>query len=188
MRQAVLGELAPRAPGPVAPAWMRAARETGIDLEHAVERAQVDRDDAGVPRARDRVDAADHARAAADRHDRDVVLAAPVEHRAQLVLRGREGDAVGRVRELAAQPAHDVEVGAALGVRGARPRVVRERRLEPRRRQLDVLERDRQLGLALAEAEVLGEARRGRAQLVGSGLLVLVAPAPVLATTLAHGR
>ena len=38
-RQAVLAELLPRAAGPVAPAWIRAERETGVDLEHAVERA-----------------------------------------------------------------------------------------------------------------------------------------------------
>ena len=66
-------------------------------------------------------------------------------------------------------------------MRGARPRVARVRRLEPRRRQLDLGERDRRLGLRLAEAEVLGDAGGGRAQLSGR-LLVLEAPAPVLAS------
>ena len=96
----------------------RGARD-GVDLEHPVERAQVDRDDAKVGGAGPGVDPADHARGAADRHDRDVVLGAPVEDGPQLLLAGGRGDAVGRVREVAAQPAHDVEVRAALRVRRA---------------------------------------------------------------------
>ena len=100
-RQPVLAELGLEPGTGRARLDARRARD-GIDLEHAVERAQVDRDHARVPGARNRVDAADHARAAAERHHRHVALAAPVEHRAQLVLRGRERDAVGRVRELAA--------------------------------------------------------------------------------------
>ena len=80
MRQAVLGELGLEAGAGRARLDARRARDR-VDLEHAVEPAQVHGDDAGVAGPRDRVDAADDARAAAERHHGDVVLAAPVEHR-----------------------------------------------------------------------------------------------------------
>ena len=90
-----------------------------VDLEHAVERAQVDATAPRVPGAEPRVDPADHARArrrsgttATSRSSRT----SPARRAAP--PRARRGDAVGRVRELAAQPAHDVEVGAPVRVRG----------------------------------------------------------------------
>ena len=115
----------------------RGARDA-VDLEHAIQPPQVDRDDARVPRAQAAVDAADHARAAAERHDRDVALAAPVEHRAQLLLRApgwrrRRAGAGTRPRS----PRTTSMYERPARVRGARPRVARVRRLQPRRRQLD---------------------------------------------------
>ena len=153
-----------------------------VDLEHAVQRAQAQRDGAGV-RAGPRVDAADDARAAAGRDHGEVRAGRPLQHRAQLVLVARRRDRVGRVREAAAEPAHDVEVRAPVRVQRARVRVLAERQpgreRDARGGQLDRLERHRLLRLRRAEAEVRGEPGGGRAQLVRGRPLVLVAPAPV---------
>jgi len=66
--------------------------------------------------------------------------------------------------------------GADLGQRGGR--------LEARARQLDRRQRDRLLDIPGAEPQVRADSlRRGR-DLGGRGLLVLVAPAPVLAPAL----
>jgi hypothetical protein len=54
----------------------------------------------------------------------------------------------------------------------------RRRRLEARRRQLDLARRDRLLGDVLAKPEVRAESPRRRAQVVTGWLLVLEAPAP----------
>ena len=110
----------------------RGARH-GIDLEHAVQRAQAQADRAGVA-AGPRVDPADDARPPAGRHHREVLVRGPGEHRAQLVLVARRGDRVGRMREAAAEAAHDVEVGAPVRVQRPRVRVLRERQA---RRQRD---------------------------------------------------
>ena len=100
----------------------RRARD-GIDLEHPVQRAQAQADRAGVA-AGPRVDPADDAGTATGGYDREVLLRGPGEHRAQLVLVARRGDRVGRMREAAAEAAHDVEVGATVRVQRPRVRVL----------------------------------------------------------------
>ena len=54
------------------------------------------------------------------------------------------------------------------------------RRLDPRRRQLDRLQRRRFLDLGGAKAELLADPRRRRLELFAGERLVLEAPAPVL--------
>ncbi len=96
---------------------------------------------------------------------------------------GRPGRAGSR---LAADPANDVAVGLAERVRD--PVVGRARedrrehlgRCQPRLRQLDRVERDRLLRHH-PEAEPRADLAGGALEVGGCGLLVLVAPAPVLA-------
>ena len=59
--------------GPWMPAWMRAARLVAVDLEHAIEAAQVEADDAGIEVADVRLDAADDRGAAAKGDDGELV-------------------------------------------------------------------------------------------------------------------
>src|SRR5437870_7538604 len=101
-------------------AGLDARRARGaIDLEHAVEAGEIQGDGAGVARADGRLYAAHDARAASVRDDRRVRSRAPLEHGRDLLFRLREGDQVGRVREVAAQRAHHVAEGLAVGVPGA---------------------------------------------------------------------
>jgi hypothetical protein len=154
---------------------------------------EVDRDRAVVAVADPRLDAADDARAAAEGDDRRVGDLAPLEHRPELVLVAWVGDRIRRMVEAPAERAHDVAVGLAVGVRGAlvgvRGADLGElgRRLEPRRRKLDVLQRNRLLGLGVAEAQHGRHRHGGRPDLVVGELLVLVSPAPVLAAALRGG-
>ena len=190
-RQPMLAELVlePRARRPGLDA--RGPRH-GIDLEHAVERAQVERDSTRVAVAHGRLDTANHARPAAVRDRGRARVRAPFEHGLALALVARERDHVRRVVEAAAEGAHDVAVGLAVGVRGALVQLGRAdlgergRRLEPRRRQLHVLERYRALDLGVAEAEVRADRGRGLEHMLVRRLLVLEAPAPELAS--ARGR
>ena len=69
--------------------------------------------------SRMRLDAAAHARSAAERRDRRVGAAGPVEHGRDLLLVARIGDDVGRVRVVAREAAREVGIGLAVGVRGA---------------------------------------------------------------------
>ena len=189
-RQAVLGELAPRGPGPVAPAWMRAARETGStsSTRSSARRSSATTPACGGPGIASMPPTTLVPPPTGTTRPRSRPRTSRARARSSASSRG-QATASGGCGNSPRKRAHDVEVGAALGVRAprGRRRVAGRRGLEPRRGQLDVLERDRQLGLALAEAEMRGEARRGGAQLVVRGLLVLEAPAPVLAPTLATG-
>ncbi len=96
------------------------------------------------------------------------------------------GDDVRRVFELAAKRADDVGVGAAVGVQRAVVVVGGADWLQcrgwaqARGAQLDIGERNRALGLGRAEAEVGDDSGCRGAQLAGRGLLVLIAPPPVL--------
>ena len=189
-RQPVLGPAAPRARGPLAPAPMRAARETGSTSST---RSSAPRSSATAPskRARDaRLDAADHAGAAAVGDDRDARRPPPTPARAstsRLVARAR--DEVGGVLVAPAQRAHHVEVGLAqacaarasaspaekiAGAPAARPRAARAAR-RPRAAT----------GCSSSSASkpsAGAKARRRRARLlVGDRPLVREAPAPAVA-------
>ena len=118
-----------------------------VDLEHPVERPQVDRDRAGVGLGlQPRLDPAHHAGAAAEGDRRRSGLLAPGQHPLQLRLAGRVGHHVRGMVEAASKRPHQVPVGAAVGVQGALVGVAaadgreRRRRLEAGRRQLQVLQ------------------------------------------------
>src|SRR5262249_19050573 len=105
-----------------------------IDLEHAVEVLQIDRDRAAVRVVAGRLAAAAPAGRAAVRHGGDVLGRAPFEEREDLRLVTRERDDVGRIRVLAAKSAHHVTEGFAVGVRGTVECRGRAAGDEPRRR------------------------------------------------------
>ena len=158
-----------------------------INLQDAVEAAEVDRDGAAVGIPHPRLDAADDAGAAAVGDRRQPVFGAPAEHGLELGLGPGARDQVGRVLELAAEPTHDIAIGLAERARDAVVAVVAQhagqcaRHLDPRRAQLDVLERDGLLDALNLEAEALVDRLGGVLQSSAVGLLVLPAPAPVLA-------
>ena len=84
----------------------------------------------------------------------------------ELALIARAHDEVGRMLEAPAKAAHDVHVGLAQSVRGARVGVRstegRQLRgnLDPRRRERELLERERLLDLAELVAEVAAQTGR----------------------------
>ena len=98
-----------------------------VHLEHPVHRAEVHRDRA-VPRApAGPLHAADDARPAAERHDGEPLALAPREHRRDLRLVAREGDHVGRAREVAAEGAREIR-GSSCRACASRGRAARPRR------------------------------------------------------------
>jgi UDP-N-acetylglucosamine:LPS N-acetylglucosamine transferase len=159
-----------------------------VDAQHAVHRAEIERDDP-VEACRDlALHAAGDARPAAVGDDRDVRRARPFEHGLDVALAARARDDVRREVEAPVEAAHDVGIGLAPGVRGARVHVARADRAEPRRgrdprlRQPDVVERDGLAHLAVAgDPQVLLEPGGGGPQLRDRPRVVLVAPPPVLA-------
>ncbi len=161
-----------------------------IDVEHPIQSAEVDRDRRRLLHAR--LHSADDAGAAAvgdrGRVDRD----APFEHALEVGLVGRVGDHVGRVVEAAAQSPHQVAVGLAVGVGGARiglcaaDRRQRRRWLDPGRRELQVLQPRGVLDVHRLEAQMLASAAADPVEVVARDLLILVAPAPELAPPLEH--
>ncbi len=163
-----------------------------VDLEHPVEPCEIERHRARVAVAHARLDAADDARPSAVRDHRGAPLAAPLEHLGNFARVAGKRDDVGHVVEAAAEGAHDVPVRLAVGVGRAFVRVgradVRERagRGQPRRRQLDLLERNGLLDVSVTETEVGTNPVGRRAQLLRRGLLVLVPPPP-MATPAACG-
>ena len=78
-----------------------APRATGVDLNHAIEPAQVHRHPRASP---PRLDAPDHARPTPERDHRRPLGLRPAQHRLDLRLVARRGDQVRRVLELARNP------------------------------------------------------------------------------------
>src|SRR5436309_1902548 len=166
-------------------AGLDARRARGpIDLEHAVEPREVDRDRACPPVADRRLDPADDARAAAVRDGCRPAGGAPVEHGCDVGFGAGEGDDVGRVREVPAQRANDVAERLAVRVRGAIEWLARaeprERRRWPhaRGRQPQLLEPRRLGDRQLRQLEAGGEDLRDRPTLLWTGALALTTPAP----------
>ena len=168
---------------------MRAARETGSTSSTRSSARRLTRHDARVAGPRDRVDAADDARAAAERHHRDVVLAAPVEHAraarpprpgrrrrragagtrraARARRRGRSGPGRARARD------HGVAARSGVSSRGGASSTSSSATGGSGSRSPKPRWSARPAAAARSSSE--------------AGLLVLVAPAPVLATALGHG-
>ncbi len=138
-RQAVLGQLRLEA-GTGGAGADRCRQGDLVDLEQAIQGAQVDRDGAVVAGADIGRDAADDRGAAAEGDRGDAGARAPLEQPLEVLLVARLGDDVGGVLELAAEAADDVAVGlaervdgAVVGVAGA-DRGERVRGLDTRRR------------------------------------------------------
>ncbi len=101
------------------------AQRLGVDLEHLVKTAKVDGHHAVKAPGIDRgLDAAHHARPAAEGDHRGVGRQRPFQDRLDLGLVGGVRHDVGRMVELPAEGADDIAVGAAVGVEGARMIVV----------------------------------------------------------------
>ena len=189
-REPVLGELLlePRARSR-RPGCGRRARRGRPRARGRARRGERDR--AAVARARDRVDAADHARRrrrpgthatrSASHHSRTRSTSRLVARRGRRSRAGagrRRGSRARRRRR--SGPARSAR--AVVGVGGAQLGQVGRRDRAAAAGQLDVLERDGRPRLRRAEAEVRAQARaRPRASSAGAGLLVLEPPAPVLA-------
>jgi hypothetical protein len=98
------------------------------------------------------------------------------------------------VGEAAAKAFDDIDVGLAERVRGARVVVARAdlgqlgRGTHARFAQLHALERDWSLDIGDRQPQVPGGERRRLADRLLAGLLVLIAPAPVLEATFVHAR
>ena len=103
--------------GPVAPPWMRAAREI---VSTSSTLSMRDRSTDAVPRKRPpgaaMLGAADDARAAAERNERDRLLLAEAEERRDVLLFGGVEDPVGRGGEVAVEAADEIAIAAAVGV------------------------------------------------------------------------
>ena len=100
------------------PACTADGRRLVVELEHVGHAAHVERDHAAVLAAQRR-DAADDARAATERHDRERAARAQLEQRLQLLVPGGIDDCVGRALGLARAQAHEVGIALARGVQHA---------------------------------------------------------------------
>ena len=155
-------------------------REPDSGLEHGHARALVDREHALQPPEIERdqrteapalaLQAADDARAAAERHDRDALLGARAQHRRERVDVAGRDDRVRRGLAVPGPLGEQVEVGLAAAAQHARLAVVTqlgqrgqplaERRRQRGGRQRDVLERDRRRHALAGDAQ-LGAQQRG---------------------------
>ena len=165
---------------------MRRCPRDGVDLEHLVEASEVDRHCAAIAVPDPRLDPADHAGPASVRDRGDPLVGAPRQHLLHLGLVTGPGDEVWRVVDLAAEAADDVAVGLPEPVRDALVGVGGEevleggRWLDPRRPELDRLERHRLLDVIGTEPELLAYPRGGRLQAGAVGLPIGEPPTPVL--------
>ena len=120
--------------GPSVPACDPRGPRGTVDLQHPRQVAKVDADHAAIAVPDIGLDPADHAGAAAERDRRYAGVAAPVQHRDQLVLTAGERHEIRRMRVVPAQGPHQIAERPAVGVDGPVVRVRAEDRLEPRRR------------------------------------------------------
>ena len=158
-----------------------------VDFQHPLQVAKVDADRAGIAVTHIGLDPADHAGATAERDRRRAGLAAPVQHRHQLVLAAREGHEIGRVRVIPAEGPHQVTEGPAVRVGSpvvrvrAEDRPERRRRHQPRRGQVQLLHPGRLLHAHAVDPQARGENGPELLDLARREPLVLQAPAPELA-------
>jgi hypothetical protein len=190
--EAVLGELGLERGAGRAPLDAGRARDR-VDLEHAVERAQVDRDRAVVRRADIRGDSADDGGASTERDRGDALGDAPLEHALQIALLARARDEVRGMVEASAKAADHIGVGLAEGMARARVCIVRAERPQrggrddARRSQLNRGRLDRLLDLPVERHPEMRRQRAGAGAHVGKrGLLILETPAPVLVSARMH--
>ena len=185
-RQTVRGQLRLRL-GPEQPGLERGGQRRAVDVSDPVEAAQVQRD-GGREAVSERLHPADDARAAAEGHERHLLLRAGGQHGAQRVGRGWAGHRVGGARGVARAHAHEVGITAADRV--AHPRCAveaqpvakhgdqalarspRQRRL----RQAHLLQPHALIAVRGSHSELIPEqVRGGRGQL---DRVTVLAPAP----------
>ena len=153
-----------------------------VHLEHAVEMAHVEADRSLVSVADDRLDAADHRGAGAERHDRDLRPARPIEHGFDVGFGLGQRDKVRRVGEVAVKRADGLGVRLAVGVDETLVRLMREHAGERGgRRDARRLERDlgglRRRAQARLGAETLGGEAEEMPALAVAEALALISPA-----------
>ncbi len=158
-----------------------------IDFEQAIEMAQVDAYGAVVAVEAARLDASDDARSAAVGDGSDVFCRAPSQNGGHVFARARQGHQVGSHRKVTPQGADHVAKSLAVGVPGSFEGICGHdrrklwRRLDPRPRKVDLLDRGRiRLGRERT-AELGSQHRSGRSPLLAARAGPFVAPAPELA-------
>ncbi len=162
-----------------------------VDLEHAVEVREINGQH-GL-RVRGRVDAADHARAAAEGDRGDAVRAAPVEQIDDVELGLRGGDHVRRIGEVApVDHLRQIDRRAAVAVREARvvvgcaDRFQARGRVDARGAQGDLVFARHRGGVEAVDAEQVGPSAFEPFEFPGRERLVLEAPAVEAAAALGH--
>ncbi len=124
-----------------------------IDLHHAVQALEVDRDHAAVAGGHRGLHAAHHAGPAAERDHGRAGSGGPLQHGLDLLLTPGVGHDVRDVIEPAAKRSHDVAVGPAIGVQSPLVGVLSADliqpagRPQPGRRQAELGQANRLLGL-----------------------------------------
>ena len=163
-----------------------------VDLEHAPELAEIQRERAVVARPGVGCDAAHDRRASAVGDHRHPLARAPLEDALDVALVTGPGHEVRRELEIAVEAANEVRIGLPERMAGARVGVIcadrRERggSADARGRQRDPLDRHGLPDLAERQTHVLGESDGRRPDVIDIGLLVLIAPAPVLSPASVH--
>ena len=174
----------------MAPAWIRAASDSRVDLEHPVQPPQVERDDRPVPEPR--LDPADDAGAAAEGDHRRPLGLGPAQHRLDLRLVPWESDEIGRVLEFPPEPPHHVPV--RLSQRVAKP-ARSSRRVNRSPKLAGAFSRGSRSSTASSgtgssssppKPKPLPDPSSSLLQLFLGRRLVLVPPPPVLEPPLAH--
>ena len=168
----------------------RAAR--AVDLEQPVEPAQVEADRAGEALADRGLDAADHARAGAERDHRGSGLGGPLQHRTDVRFGPRLCNHIWRIVEVMREDAYRIRERLAVAVQQALVGIARAdrretcRRPQPRRAQRHVPDRRRRLPRQILETEVLPVERQQAPLLLDAQPVALEAPAPELPAPPAH--
>jgi hypothetical protein len=158
-----------------------------VDLQHSLQVLKVDADRAAITVTDVGLDAADHAGAAAERDRRGTGVAAPIQHRDELVLAPGKCHQVWCVRVVAAEGADQIAERPAVGVGGplvrvrAECRLQRRRRRQPWRAQVQFFDPGRILRPYAVGAEAFGEGCPQLLQFVRCQPFALQAPAPELA-------
>ena len=188
--QPVLAQLVLQ-PGPGGAGLDPRRQRLRVDLQHPIQPAQIERDHRPIPQPR--LDPTDHAGPAAKRHHRGPLRLAPGEHRLDLRLVPGKSHQIRRVLEFPPEPPHHIPVSLAQSMRNPLVVIVAEqipesaRSLQPRRPQLDRVQRHRLLRLP-AEPKPLPDPASGLPKLLPGGHLILVPPPPVLEPSFIHAN
>src|ERR1700740_1491443 len=163
----------------------RRSRRT-IHLEHPPDVSKIDADRAAVALADIGLDAADDARAAAERNRGCTDVTAPLQHRRQLALVARTRHKIGAMRVITPKRTHQIAKRPPIRVRGPLIGIRAERGLERSRRrqtggaQIKLLNPRRLLEADLPNTEALAEGFAQPLHLALAEALALEPTAPEL--------